>query len=92
MFGGKREDLKKRSAVFWVNKFNKKTPVLLLHGSADWRVAFDSPRYIERCCAKNTHRLVLLEGADHGLEFRALRFDMMRKWFDRFVEREVAQS
>ncbi len=88
MFGGKREDLKKRSAVFWVNKFNKKTPVLLLHGSADWRVApldsLDISREMLR--EKIPHRLVLLEGADHGLsEFRALRFDMMRKWFDRFV-------
>lgn len=88
MFGGKREDLKKRSAVLWVNKFNKKTPVLLLHGSADWRVtpldSLDISREMLR--EKIPHRLVLLEGADHGLsEFRALRFDMMLKWFDRFV-------
>lgn len=88
MFGGKREDLKKRSAVFWVHKFSKKTPVLLLHGSADWRVSpldsLDMSR--EMLCERVPHRLVLLEGADHGLsEFRALRFDMMRKWFDRFV-------
>ena len=88
MFGGKRADLKKRSAVYWVDKFSKKTPVLLLHGSADWRVSpldsLDMSREMLR--EKIPHRLVLLEGADHGLsEFRALRFDMMHKWFDRFV-------
>ena len=88
MFGGKREDLKKRSAVFLVDKFSKKTPVLLLHGSADWRVSpldsLDMSR--EMLSKKIPHRLVVLEGADHGLsEFRALRFDMMHKWFDRFV-------
>lgn len=88
MFGGKRDDLKERSAVCWVKKFSKKAPVLLIHGSADWRVSpldsVDLSR--EMLQEKVPHRLVLLEGADHVLsEFQTLRFEMMRKWFDRFV-------
>ncbi len=88
MFGGKREELKKRSAVFLVDRFSKKTPVLLLHGTADWRVSpLDSLDMSREMLRQNIpHRLVLLEGADHALsEFRALRFEMMRTWFDRFV-------
>ncbi|MCC7357497.1 prolyl oligopeptidase family serine peptidase [Candidatus Uhrbacteria bacterium] len=89
MFGGKSEDMKKRSAVYWVNKFSKKTPVLMLHGSADWRVSpedsLDMSREMLR--EKIPHRFVLLEGADHGLtEFRKYRFDIVQKWFDRFVK------
>lgn len=89
MFGGKKEDLKKRSAVYWVKKFSKKTPVLMLHGSADWRVSpedsLDMSREMLR--EKIPHRFVLLEGGDHGLtEFRKLRFEMIQKWFDRFVK------
>ncbi len=88
MFGGKRESLKKRSAVHWVDKFCKKTPLLLIHGTADWRVSpLDSLDLSRKMLSqKIPHRLMLLEGADHGLtEFRRLRFEMVRIWFDRFV-------
>jgi dipeptidyl aminopeptidase/acylaminoacyl peptidase len=29
---------KKRSAIYWVNELPKKTPILLMHGTSDWRV------------------------------------------------------
>src|SRR5262249_34919522 len=34
----KEAALAARSAVRWPEKLNKKTPILLLHGGADWRV------------------------------------------------------
>ncbi len=93
MFAVNRESLKRRSAVHWVNKFCKKTPVLLLHGSADWRVSpldsLDLSR--EMLCEKIPHRLVLFEGADHNLsEFRPQRFELIRLWMERFVKKGEA--
>ena len=34
----KEEELTKRSAVKWVDKFPKDVPILMMHGNADWRV------------------------------------------------------
>ena len=89
MYGGSLEEKKKRSALLWTNKFHKKTPLLIMHGTADWRVnPNDSIRLAEKLYEnKIPFRSILYEGADHWLtevnnEYQKEVF----KWFDRFLK------
>lgn len=77
-----------RSAVRWADKLNMNTPILLLHGTADWRV--DCSQSIAMANAllplKHPFRLVLLEGGDHGLsDYRAEESRLTRDFFDHYV-------
>lgn len=77
-----------RSAVRWPERLNKRTPVLLLHGTADWRqhpteaLAMASKLYSSR----HPFRLVLFEGGDHELsEHRTEASRLVRDWLERYV-------
>ncbi|MEH6765307.1 MAG: prolyl oligopeptidase family serine peptidase [Aequorivita antarctica] len=89
----KEAELKKRSAIFWVEKFPKNVPILILHGSSDWRVkASQSLRMAEELEKHNIHyRLKVFEGADHGIsQFRDEVDEEVINWLDRFVKnREI---
>ncbi len=77
-----------RSPIFWPEKLCKKTPLLLLQGSADWRVSpVSALRFAEALLkVKHPFRLVMLEGADHALTEQIPERDRQaRDWFDRFV-------
>jgi len=79
-----------RSAVHFAAALNKTTPILLLHGTSDWR-AKPKTNAIDMAAAllevKHPFRLVLFEGAQHGLaEFREEKDRMMRDWLDRYVK------
>ena len=87
-FGGSDGEMKKRSAVLWAKKFSKKTPLLMMHGTADWRVSpldsLDMSRLLFE--ARVPHRLIIFEGADHSLtEFKSEKEAAVKEWFDRFV-------
>lgn len=89
MFGGSEFEKKKRSALYWVDKFPKNVPILIMHGTADWRV--DPMDSIKMSCElyenKVPHRLVMFEGNDHALsenKTEAMKFAL--EWFDRFVK------
>ena len=91
MFGGSLAEKKKRSAVFWAHLFPKKTPLLLMHGLADWRVSPLDSLDLSRELYKYhvPHRLVLFEGNDHGLtENRKESNEMIKKWFDDYLVKE----
>ena len=80
--------LRERSAILWADKLCKTTPILLMHGTADWRVvpqqAFDMAQALY--AARHPFRLVMLEGGDHGLtEHRAEVDRLVRDWFDRYL-------
>ena len=84
----KEAALKARSPVLWPEKLCPTTPLLLLHGASDWRVGVDqSIRMAEGLLrVKHPVRLVVFEGADHGLtEFRPEAYGMIRSWLDRYV-------
>lgn len=89
----KKEELRLRSAIDRVGEISKNTPILMMHGTSDWRVvpqmALDlSSAFIE---LQVPHRLVLFEGGDHGLnEFDDEVDQMVRDWFGRYVRDEVA--
>lgn len=88
-FGGSKKEKIARSALYWSDALHKKTPLLLLHGTADWRVnPLDSLRLSQQLLEhKHPHRLILYEGADHALtEFDDEAFRQTVSWLDRFVK------
>lgn len=92
-FGGSEEDLKKRSVLYWPERLPKDVPILIMHGSADWRV---DPRKSIRLSEKLidlgvSHRLVIFEGNDHYLTENAPEAERMEmEWFDKFVKNKGA--
>ncbi len=88
MFGESREEREKRSVLCWVQDLPKNVPLLLMHGTADWRVdPMDSIRLAQRCYEERVPcRFVLYEGADHGIsEAWRHAYNEACTWFDRFV-------
>jgi dipeptidyl aminopeptidase/acylaminoacyl peptidase len=84
----REEALKRRSAVYWPEMLCPTTPILILQGTADWRVNPLSALRMGEKLLKQGHafRLEMLEGADHGLSERIPeRNRQVRDWFDRFV-------
>jgi len=84
----RREALTARSAIRWPENLCKSTPILLLHGSADWRVhpmqALGMAAALYRC--RHPFRFVLFEGGDHGLsEHREEVFRLIKDWLNHYV-------
>jgi dipeptidyl aminopeptidase/acylaminoacyl peptidase len=80
--------LEARSAVRWPEKLNKNTPILLLHGTADWRVGPMDAIHMATALdqAKHPFRLTLFEGGAHGLpEYRTEVNRLTRDWLDHYV-------
>ncbi len=85
----KEQELTNRSAIMWADKFSKDVPILMLHGTADWRVkpeqslkmAMEFEKY------RVPYRLIMFEGGDHGLtEHRAEKDEQVIRWFDRYLK------
>ena len=78
-----------RSAVRWPEKLPKTTPILLLHGTADWRAPVKTNAINMAAAlfdAKVPFRIVIFEGAQHGVvEFRDEARRVMRDWLDTYV-------
>ena len=77
-----------RSPARWVDRMSRTTPILLLHGTADWRVSPGQSQRMAAALLENRHpfRLVLLEGSDHQLsEHPEEHARLTREWLDRFV-------
>ena len=80
--------LSARSAIDWPERLCPTTPLLLMHGTADWRVhPSGSMRMAEALFElQRPFRLIMYEGADHGLtEFRGEAYGEIRHWVDRYV-------
>lgn len=80
--------LKERSAVFWPEQMCKTTPILMMQGSADWRVsATQSIQLVEKLYQhKHPVRFVLFEGADHVItEFEKEMLLECKRHFDYYV-------
>lgn len=89
MFGGSLVEKKKRSAFFWSEKLSKKTPLLIMHGTADWRVnPLDSIEMSTKLYEhKIPHRLIMYEGADHAITEHREEFNKQTiNWFNRFLK------
>ena len=84
----KESALKARSAVLWPEKLYKRTPILLLHGSSDWRAhptqAFKMALALYE--SKHPFRFVFFEGGDHILsEHRGEVNRLVKNWMNRYV-------
>ena len=82
------EALEARSAIRWADQLPATTPILILHGTADWRVdptqSLDMARALLE--ARRPYRLVMFEGGDHGLrEYRDEVDRMAGEWLDLYV-------
>ena len=80
--------LRSRSALYWPEKLYSRTPILLLHGTADWRVEPTDSLRMATVLLEHKHpfRLVMLEGGDHGLsEHRAEVDRQVKDWLDQYV-------
>jgi dipeptidyl aminopeptidase/acylaminoacyl peptidase len=80
--------LEARSAVKWPEKLHKNTPILLLHGSSDWRVHPNQALRMAFKLYEHKHpfRFVFFEGGDHGLsENREEVNRLVKDWLDRYV-------
>ncbi|HBS12907.1 MAG TPA: hypothetical protein DEO36_10275 [Flavobacteriaceae bacterium] len=87
----KSKSINDRSAISQVENISKTTPILMVHGTADWRVvpemALDLSK--EFIANKIPHRLVLFEGGNHGLtEFRVEVDVLVKQWFDNYLKKD----
>ena len=90
IWGKSKSELKKRSPIKWVDQITKKAPILIMHGSADWRVEANHSINMsaELYKLKIPHRLILFEGADHAIsEFKREYTTQTINWFDRFLKK-----
>lgn len=89
MYGGSHAEQIKRSALYWPEKFSKKSPVLIMHGTADWRVnPLDSIKLATKLYEQKVPcRLVMFEGGDHSIsEYKKETKELAYEWFERFVK------
>jgi dipeptidyl aminopeptidase/acylaminoacyl peptidase len=89
MYGKAKSEQIKRSALYWPEKIYKKTPILIMHGTADWRVNVqDSIKMAGKLVEQKVpFRFVAYEGADHMLtEFKKNSGDQISNWFERFLK------
>jgi len=83
------ESINSRSAIFQVENISKSTPILMLHGTADWRVIPEMALDLSKAFINNKipHRLVMFEGGNHGLsEFKSDVDMMVKQWFDDYLK------
>lgn len=84
----KAASIERRSPIRWPERLCKTTPILMLHGSADWRVHPTQALHMAAALYETRHpfRFVLFEGADHGLaEFNTEAMRLCHDWLDRYL-------
>ena len=90
IFKFSKKDLQDRSAINWVNKLPKTSPILLLHGTSDWQVSVESSLElgIKLYKHKIPYKLIVYPGQDHGLSGipDETALDMNRFYFNYLFE------
>lgn len=84
-----KEALNTRSAIKQVDKICKTTPILMLHGSDDWRVVPEMALDLSYKFLKNKipHQLILFDGGDHGLsQYRKEVNFQTKKWLNKYLK------
>ncbi|MDI3320897.1 alpha/beta hydrolase family protein [Pinibacter soli] len=81
--------LQERSAFYFAEQMNKSTPILILQGTADWRVPTNEvlPLVDKLYTIKHPVRFILFEGGTHGLmEYIDEIYRQMKLFFDIYVK------
>ena len=84
-----KASLDSRSAIRQVDKMCKTTPILMLHGTADWRVVPEMALDLSKAFIQTgiPHRLVMFEGGNHGLSAHRLEVNaMVKSWLERYLK------
>ncbi len=84
----KHAALEARSPLGWAGQLCKWTPILVLHGGADWRVHPSQSLRMAQTLLEHRHpfRLLFYEGGDHALtEHEAEVLARIRAWLDHYV-------
>jgi dienelactone hydrolase len=87
-FENKDSLLHKRSAINRVNEISKTCPILIMHGTADWRVSPSESINMATAFQKEKipYRLVMMEGEDHSLTTKKEEANqIIQDWFKRFL-------
>ena len=85
----REEELIKRSAIYWADRFPKNVPILMLHGNSDWRVkATQSLRMaMEFDKYRVPYKLIIYEGGDHGInEHKEKVNTQIINWLNRYLK------
>lgn len=88
-FGGGLKDIRSRSALRWVKKIPKTTPILLMHGSADWRVSPLDTLDLSKAFIREhiPFRTMIFEGGDHAIrEHRRDVMQVVMQWFKSYLQ------
>lgn len=93
IFGGTTDDeftdnMKKRSAVYFADKINKRTNTLLIHGTDDRNISYqDSVDMYEKLKSNGINcELKLFEGGDHYLKKERKEVAKLRReWFEKYL-------
>ncbi|WP_103070704.1 alpha/beta hydrolase family protein [Aquimarina sediminis] len=88
----RQEELEKRSAVYWVEKFPKNVPILLMHGNSDGKVK--PSQSLKLASAFDTHRipfrLIMFEGEDHIIRGKRKEVNQhVIDWFGRYLREDA---
>lgn len=89
LYGKSKQEQIKRSPLYWPEKIHKKTPILIMHGTADGHVDVqDSIKMSQKLYQQKVpFRLYIYEGAGHGLmEFKKESNQQVLEWFGRFLK------
>jgi dipeptidyl aminopeptidase/acylaminoacyl peptidase len=82
----RKKELENRSVIYWPEKLNMRTPILMIHGGADKQVRVsDSIRLAEKLKKiKHPHKLLIVPNASHGIsEDRNKIITEVTDWFDK---------
>lgn len=62
-------ELEKRSAIFWVEELNREMPLLVMHGTEDWRVSYKQSEMLVKKLTelKQPFKFKTFEYGDHSL-------------------------
>lgn len=87
----KEEEIRKRSAINWVDQFPKTVPILILHGGSDGNVR--PKQALELSLELDKHRvpykLIIYEGDNHGItKHKKQVLSEVKSWFNRYLYQE----
>lgn len=84
----REELLEQRSMIYWAEKMNKTTPILLMHGSEDKRVLPEESFMAAKALYESGHpfRFVFFEGDDHGISTNRDEVNRLTQmWYKKYL-------